>query len=272
MAFSPAAYARLARLLRETAGIVLEAGKEYLVQARLAPIAREEGCASVETLVDRLDKLESPVRQRVIEAMLTGETQFFRDEHPFECLRQVILPELLQERRAERSLNLWCAAASTGQEPYSLAMLLQDHFTSTMGWACRLFASDYSAQALQRASEGLYNQLEIERGLPPELLKRHFSREGTQWRLNGEVRRRVEFRSINLLGPWPKLQPMDLVLLRNVMIYFGDQDKSRVLDKIRTVVRPGGFLLLGASETRTCPVTGLEQHRWGKTVYYRLAT
>ena len=272
MSLSPAAYTRLARLLQETAGIVLEEGKEYLVQARLGPVANAEGCASVGELVEGLGQLRPATRQRLVEAMLTGETQFFRDVHPFDCLRQVILPELMEERRAERALNLWCAAASTGQEPYSLAMLLADHFGPTVGWDCRLLASDFSGQALQRAEEALYNQLEVDRGLPPELLERHFAREGANWRLNGPVRRRVTFRTLNLLGPWPRLPPMDLVLLRNVMIYFGDETKKQILEKVRAVLRPGGFLLLGASETLAFPTAGLEQHRWGKTVYYRSVT
>jgi chemotaxis protein methyltransferase CheR len=257
--------------MRDTAGIVLEPDKEYLVQARLNPLARLEGCDSVGELIGRLHQPGGTLRQRVTEAMTTNETQFFRDGHPFECLRQVVLPKLIARRGKERTLNIWCAAAATGQEPYSLAMLLHDYFPQLSGWACNFLASDFSAQVIAQAQRGTYTPIEVGRGLPPKTLERHFRRDADKWQLSEAVRSKVEFRVSNLIGAWSPMPKMDLILLRNVMIYFDQKTKDRLLDRMCQALRPGGAIFFGASEALIPPPRQLQQHRSGKTVYYLLA-
>jgi chemotaxis protein methyltransferase CheR len=238
------------RLLRERTAVVLEDDKRYLAEARLGPVAKRLQLESVEELIARL--AQDPggdLRTAVVEAMVTTETSFFRDQHPFETLRQIGLPELMERRRAERRLSVWCAASSAGQEPYSLALLIREHFPELAAWNTVLLASDVSGEMLARAREGVYNQAEVNRGLPATLLLKYFEQRGPDWELDESVRRMVDFRQLNLAGPWPELPPMDLVLLRNVMIYFDVDTKKRILDKLTRVLRPDGYLLLGGSET-----------------------
>jgi chemotaxis protein methyltransferase CheR len=238
------------KLLQDRAGITLEADKQYLVESRLTPIVRQLQLASITELVDRLRARPSnglPVQ--VVEAMVTTETSFFRDHHPFESLRKAVLPELLARRRGERRLNVWCAASSTGQEPYSLALLLREHFPELNGWKIFLLASDVSGEVLARAREGRYNQIEVNRGLPAALLVKYFQQHGTHWQLREDVRAMVEFHQINLTQPWPALPRMDLVLLRNVMIYFEVATKKAILGKVARLLRPDGYLVLGGAET-----------------------
>ena len=185
----------------------------------------------------------------MIEAMVTNETSFFRDHHPFEDLRTTILPELIRRRAAERRLDLWSAAASTGQEPYSLAILIREQFPELAGWSVNILATDLSAEVLERARAGRYNQIEVNRGLPVTLLMKYFRQQGTTWELVEEVRRMVDFRALNLARPWPPLPPMDLILLRNVMIYFEPETKREILGRVARLLRPGGYLLLGSAET-----------------------
>ncbi len=181
--------------------------------------------------------------------MVTTESSFFRDHHPFEALRNVVLPDLINRRRPERSLNIWCAASSHGQEPYSIAILLRDHFPELAGWKVTLLASDLSREVLARAREGRYNQIEVNRGLPAALLLKHFEQHGTDWQLKLPVRHMVEFQEINLARPWPALPRMDLVLIRNVMIYFDVETKKDILARLASLLRPDGYLVLGGAET-----------------------
>jgi chemotaxis protein methyltransferase CheR len=238
------------RLLLERSAIVLEPGKQYLVETRLTPVVRQLGLGSIGELVARLRT--QPYRgphNLVVEAMVTTETSFFRDHHPFESLRKVVLPELMSRRRDERCLNVWCAASSTGQEPYSVALLLREHFPELARWKVDLRASDLSEEMLARAREGRYNQIEANRGLPAALLVKYFQQQGTHWQLAQEVRSMVAFQQINLARPWPSLPRMDLVMLRNVMIYFDVDTKKAILGRLARLLRPDGYLLLGGAET-----------------------
>jgi chemotaxis protein methyltransferase CheR len=238
------------KLVRERSGIVLEPGKEYLVDSRLAPLVRQQKLQSISELV--LQAQAEPwngLPAQIVEAMATSETSFFRDLIPFETLRKSVLPELIARRVSERALNIWCAASSTGQEPYSLALLMREHFPHLATWNVRLIASDMSRESLARAREGLYNQIEANRGLPAALLVKYFQQKGNQWQLREEVRKMVDFQEINLGGPWPNLPPMDLVLVRNVMIYFDVEMKKKILGRVSRLLRPDGYLLLGGVET-----------------------
>lgn len=238
------------RLVRDRSGIVLESGKEYLVDARLTPVARQIDLGTVSDLVGRLRSgSDSGLAGRIVEAMVTTETSFFRDHHPFETLRTTVLPDLIRLRQTERRIGVWFAACSTGQEPYSFALLVREHFPQLSGWRLDLLATDLSADALARARAGRYSQLEVNRGLPAALLVKYFRQHGATWELNEDVRRMVEFRELNLTRPWPALPTADLVFLRNVMIYFDVETKKAILGRAARVLRPDGYLLLGGAET-----------------------
>lgn len=237
-------------LVRGVSGIVLDVGKEYLVESRLTALARREGMTSLESLVARFRAEPwGSIRAKVIEAMTTNETSFFRDALPFEALRKVLLPDLIQRRARERTLTVWCAAASSGQEPYSLAMLIRESFRQLDGWNVRILATDLSREALDRARAGLYTQVEISRGLPAPLLAKYFAQQGVHWRINDDLKKMVEFRHMNLMQSWPVMPPPDIVMLRNVLIYFDVPTKKMILGKVRQLLRPDGYLFLGAAET-----------------------
>lgn len=243
-------HAFIARLAHSRCGLTLEAGKEYLIESRLSAVAKKHGAASVAVLIGRVRASgDEKLATECVEALVTTETSFFRDVHPFETLRRTVLPELIQARQRERKLNLWCAASSSGQEPYTLALLLHEHFGGLPGWEVELLATDISHEMLQRSREGRYSQLEVNRGLPTELLLKHFDQEGSQWRLREAVRRRVTFRQLNLAAPLPPLPKMDLILLRNVMIYFDVETKKSLLDQMERLLQPAGYLLLGGAES-----------------------
>jgi chemotaxis protein methyltransferase CheR len=238
------------KVLEEHSAIVLEPGKEYLVKNRLAPLVQRLQLSSIGELIAKLrSQPDNGLAKQIVEAMVTTESLFFRDHHPFEALRQVAFPALLNRRRFERTLRIWCAASSIGQEPYSIAILLREHFPELAGWKVTLLASDISREVLARARQGRYNQIEVNRGLPASLLIKYFDQHGTDWQLKSAIRDMVEFQEINLAQSWPALPPMDVVLLRNVMIYFGVGTKKRILAKLVPVLRPDGYLLLGGAET-----------------------
>jgi chemotaxis protein methyltransferase CheR len=247
---TPGEFDYVCRLVRDRSGVVLEAGKEYLVDSRLTPVARQCALASVSELVGRLRAgPDEGLIAKVVEAMVTTETSFFRDLVPFETLRTVVLPELIKRRQIERQLSVWFAACSTGQEPYSFALLVREHFPEVLGWRLGLMATDLSAEVLGRARAGRYNQIEVNRGLPAALMVKYFRQHGAAWELCEDVRRMVEFRELNLLRPWPILPRPDLVFLRNVMIYFDVEVKKSILGRVARLLRPDGYLLLGGAET-----------------------
>lgn len=261
----------ISSVVRKDSAIVLERGKEYLVESRLLPLAREAGSVTISALVQELRRSPgSPLRSQVIEAMTTNETSFFRDAHPFTALADTVLPELMEARKAQRSLNIWCGAASSGQEPYSIAMLLADAMATQPGWRARLLATDISQQMLDRTAAGLYSQLEVNRGLPAQRLVKHFSRVGTQWQVADDLRRMIETRLLNLDAPWPAMPQMDLVFLRNVLIYFDIPTKQRILARVRGIMHPGSYLFLGGAETTLNLDTQFERVQIGRAPAYRL--
>jgi len=238
-------------LVRQESAIVLGRDKRYLAESRLVTLAREEGCGSLNDFVARLRALpDRALRAKVVEAMTTNETLFFRDCHPFESLRQTIIPELLQRRSAQRSISIWSAASSSGQEPYSIAMLLHEHFPVLQSWNVRLIGSDFCTSMIERARSGRYRQLEVNRGLPAAFLVKYFQREGLDWQITSNIRRFVQFLQLNLASDtWPALPPFDIIFLRNVLIYFDASTKKQILKRIRRVLRRDGYLFLGGAET-----------------------
>jgi chemotaxis protein methyltransferase CheR len=243
-------FAIVAKLLRERSGMLLEPGKEYLVKSRLAPVAHKHNLASIAQLIDRLrGGNANGLMTDVVEAMVTTETSFFRDIHPFETLKKTVLPELIERRSNIRQLNIWCAASSSGQEPYSIAILLREYFPHLSHWRVNLWATDLSHDMLHRSRAGRYSQIEVNRGLPTPLLLKWFRQEGAYWHLDERLRSAVTFAQLNLAQPWPVMPKWDLIFLRNVMIYFDSDVKRTILDRAARVLLPDGYLLLGGAET-----------------------
>lgn len=268
---SPDDFSFVCRFVRDRSAIVLDSGKEYLVETRLAPVAKALQIGSVTDLIGRLRAGSTEeLRGRVMEAMVTTETSFYRDAHPFEALRTSVLPDLIRRRAQARRLNVWSAACSTGQEPYSIALMLREHFPELGGWDVSLLATDLSAEVLAKAREGKYSQLEANRGLPAAMLVKYFRQYGTGWQLNENVRRSVDFREMNLVRPWPALPKMDLVFLRNVMIYFDVETKKGILNRVAKLLNPDGYLVLGGAETTLNLDTSFRRVEALKGGYYQL--
>lgn len=242
------AYVR--RVVAERSAIQLEAGKEYLIESRLETLARLECISEVKDIVDQMRRQPAgPMTQKVVEAMTTNETSFFRDRLPFDALRDSVIPSLMTARAASRRLNIWCGAASTGQEPYSIAMTIREHFPELGTWDVKILATDLSTEVLEKARSGRFSQLEVGRGLPAPMLVRYFEQDGTRWKVRPVIRDMIEFRELNLIGNWPPMTKPDIVFLRNVMIYFDVPSKQRILSKIAANLAPDGYLFLGAGET-----------------------
>lgn len=261
----------ISNLVQKSSAIVLEPEKNYLVESRLLPVARREGFATISELVTRLRATPlNGLHHKVVEAMTTNETSFFRDINPFEALRKVVLPEVLQRRAAERRLQIWCGACSTGQEPYTIALILREHFGAYGDWKVGIVASDLSTDVLARAREGRYSQLDVNRGLPVPLLLKYFQRLGMEWQVKEEVRRLVEFRQLNLIDASWGIPLADIVFLRNVLIYFDLSTKKSILKKIRQVLHPDGYLFLGGAETTMNLDDSFERVTFERAGYYRL--
>jgi len=256
--------------MRESCAIVLDPGKEYLVESRLMPLAYDEGLRTVGELLVRLRQENSELlRRKILDAMTNNETWFFWDFYPFEALRQEIVPALMTSRAATRFLRFWSAASSSGQEPYSIAMLLKEKFAFP-SWKFSILATDICSAVRARAAEGRYSQMEINRGLPATMLTKYFVRSGLDWMIAPSVREMVEFHACNLAEPWLDIPKMDVVFLRNVMIYFDVSIRKQILSRLRSVLQPDGVLFLGCAETTLNIDAGFERVPFQKTVYYRL--
>lgn len=262
---------KIQTLVRERAAIVLEPGKEYLVEARLLPIATAHGLGGIDELCLELDRGQSSLVSEIVEAMTTNETSFFRDIYPFTALKEHILPDLRVRRAQKRRLSIWCAAASTGQEPYSIAMLLHDHFPELVGWDIQILATDLSRAVLDRARAGRYRQPEVNRGTEATHLVKHFTREGTDWVLRDHIRKMVRFESLNLIGAWPAAQPFDIIFIRNVLIYFSVESKCAILKRARDRLAPDGYMFLGGAESPpTCCAAPFVRTPISRASCYRL--
>ena len=245
---NPENYRFLQEYVYSQVGIVLDEGKQYLFQSRLANIVKQLSLGSINDLCAQLhSKGDSGVGHQIAEAMTTNETYFFRDPAHYEAIRTVLLPQLKEERRATRSLRFWSAAASTGQEAYSLAMLLLEE--QLHGWNMQILGTDFSSKVVERARCGVYQQIEVNRGLPASLLVKHFRRSGMEWQVSDQVRQMARFETIDLRKSMRTLGPFDLVFCRNVMIYFDNQTKLNILKELHSTLFRGGWLMLGAAES-----------------------
>jgi chemotaxis protein methyltransferase CheR len=244
----PENYRFLQEHIYSQVGIVLEDNKHYLFESRLAPIVKQHSLASINDLCNLLHSKRSPeVGQQVVEAMTTNETYFYRDPAQYEAIRKVLLPRLKEERRSTRTLRFWSAAASTGQEAYSLAMMLLEE--GLKDWNIEILGTDFASKVVERAKTGLYQQIEVNRGLPVGLLIKHFRRTGLDWQLSEDVRRMAHFKTIDLRKSMRTLGPCDMVFCRNVMIYFDNETKQKILKELHSTLFRGGWLLLGGAET-----------------------
>jgi len=247
---TPLDYDFLRGALKRRSGLVLSADKQYLVESRLLPVARKAGLANLGALVEALRPGgNETLMNAVVEAMATNESFFFRDKIPFEHFRSIVMPALMAARRASRTIRIWCAAASTGQEPYSLAMTLKAMEREIAGWRIEILATDLSNEVLEKARAGLYSQFEVQRGLPIQLLIKHFMQVGELWQIAPDIRAMVKFRRLNLLSNFSSLGMFDLIFCRNVLIYFDQETKIGVLENLSRAVASDGYLVLGAAET-----------------------
>jgi chemotaxis protein methyltransferase CheR len=246
---TPSEYEYLRKLLKERSGLDLSADKQYLVESRLIPLARKAGLNGIGELVQKIKGGADAVTIDAIEAMTTNETFFFRDKIPFDHLRQTVIPELLQARAGRRALRIWCAASSTGQEPYSIAMCLKEFSAQLSGWRVEIVATDLSLGVLEKARAGIFSQFEVQRGLPIQLLVKHFRQIGELWQLNADIRAMVQHRQLNLMQDFSHLGSFDVIFCRNVLIYFDQDTKIGVFNRLAKSLEADGVLALGAAES-----------------------
>jgi chemotaxis protein methyltransferase CheR len=247
---TPQDFDYLRKFLRDRSGLVLAIEKQYLAESRLLPLARRNGMSTLDELIERLrNRTPTPLATQVIEAMTTNETFFFRDKIPFDHFRDTIMPGLLAARAREKRIRIWCTAASTGQEPYSLAMVLKSMGSAIAAYRIDIVATDLSSDVLEKAKAGIYSQFEVQRGLPVQTLVKFFDQVGENWQLAPELRSMVQFRPLNLLNDFSALGTFDVVFCRNVLIYFDQENKIALLNRIARQMPGDGFLVLGAAET-----------------------
>jgi len=254
-------YDALCAYLRRASGLVLDSDKRYLVESRVAPIVRREGFSGLTDLVRAMERGNHPgLAQEIVQAMTINETYFFRDKLPFDKLREVFLPQLVAARGNKRSLRIWCAASSTGQEPYSIAMILEELAPVIPGWRVEIVATDLSEAVLAKARAGIYSQFEVQRGLATAQLLKYFTQNREDWQLSQSIRSKVTFRHFNLLDDYSSLGQFDLIFCRNVLIYFEPTRKTDVLNRMSRILAEDGVIVLGASESVLGLSTKLVSH------------
>ncbi len=270
MGISTVDFDYLRKLMRDHTAIVLDAGKEYIAESRLANLVSNEGFESIPDLIRQLrGKSFTGLHRRVVNAMTNNETWFFRDIKPYQAVHKMMIPALMAARAAERTIRIWSAACSTGQEPYSLAMLLREDFPELRTWNIRILATDISGDVLEKAQRGHYSQLEVNRGLPINLLTRYFHREGMAWVISQELRDSVQFQQVNLSQAWSLMPQFDIIFLRNVLIYFDVEMKKEILRRVRRQIRPDGYMVMGGAETTLNLNDDFERVQYETTAYYR---
>jgi chemotaxis protein methyltransferase CheR len=246
---TPTEYEYLRKFLKDNSGLDLSADKQYLIESRLLPLARKTGLSGIAELVQKLQAGSRTLITDVVEAMTTNETFFFRDKVPFDHFRDHIMPEIIKARANRRSVRIWCAAGSTGQEPYSLAMCLKEMGAALTGWRVEIIATDLSQEVLEKARAGIYSQFEVQRGLPIQMLVKYFKQTGETWQINPELRAMIQHRQLNLLHDFAQLGTFDVIFCRNVLIYFDQDTKINIFNRLARQIEPDGFLVLGAAET-----------------------
>src|SRR5450755_3635752 len=242
-------YEYLRKLLKDHSGLDLSADKQYLIESRLLPLARKLGMSDISEVVQKLKGGSSSLVTQVVEAMTTNETFFFRDKAPFDHFRDSIMPEILRARASRKSVRIWCAAGSTGQEPYSLAMCLKEMSGALAGWRVEIIATDLSQEVLEKSRAGIYSQFEVQRGLPIQMLVKYFKQTGEFWQINADIRAMVQHRQLNLLHDFSQLGVFDVIFCRNVLIYFDQDTKINIFNRLAKANESDGFLVLGAAET-----------------------
>jgi chemotaxis protein methyltransferase CheR len=246
---TPPDYEYLRKLLKDHSGLDLSADKQYLIESRLLPLSRKCGVQGIGELVQKMKGGSSTIIAQVVEAMTTNETFFFRDKVPFEHFRDTIMPDMLKARANRKSIRIWCAAGSTGQEPYSLAMSLKEMGAALAGWRVEIIATDLSTEVLEKSKSGVYSQFEVQRGLPIQLLVKYFKQNGEFWQISPELRAMVQHRQLNLLHDFSQLGVFDVIFCRNVLIYFDQDTKINIFGRLARGMEGDGFLVLGAAET-----------------------
>lgn len=248
---TPAEFDYLRDMLKQRSGLVLGEEKRYLLESRLMPVAREEGMESLSELVSALQKPDGEsLRTKTTQAMTINESFFYRDKTPFENFRNIMVPAMLASpRAASRTLRIWCAASSTGQEPYSLAIEMKEMAAKLSGWNIEIVATDLSEEVLEKAKSGLYSQFEVQRGLPIQLMVKYFQQTGSLWQIDSSIRSMVNYKHFNLLDDYTVLGTFDIIFCRNVLIYFDPETKTDMLARMAKRLRPDGYLVLGAAET-----------------------
>lgn len=268
---TPIEYEYLQKTLKERSGLVLSSDKQYLVESRLTPLARRLGLAGISDVVAKMKAGNTSLIASVVEAMTTNETFFFRDKVPFDHFRDTIMPAMLAARKNRRSLRIWCAASSTGQEPYSLAMILKEMSAALSGWRVDILATDLSQEVLEKSKAGIFSQFEVQRGLPIQMLVKYFTQTGETWQIKPEIRAMIQFRQLNLLHDFSSLGTFDIIFCRNVLIYFNQETKTDVFNKLAKVIEPDGFLVLGAAETVVGLSTGFNPYPERRGLYHPAA-
>lgn len=268
---TPIEYEYLQKLLKERSGLVLSSDKQYLVESRLTPLARRLGLAGISDVVAKMKAGNTSLIASVVEAMTTNETFFFRDKVPFDHFRDTIMPAMLAARKNRRSLRIWCAASSTGQEPYSLAMILKEMSAALSGWRVDILATDLSQEVLEKSKSGIFSQFEVQRVLPIQMLVKYFTQIGETWQIKPEIRAMIQFRQLNLLHDFSSLGTFDIIFCRNVLIYFNQETKTDVFNKLAKVIEPDGFLVLGAAETVVGLSTGFNPYPERRGLYHPAA-
>lgn len=272
MSLAPSDLRWVQDLVYARAAIVVETAKAYLVESRLDVVARAEGLASAVELIGKLRaRPNGTLETRVVEALTINETSFYRDVHPFDALRETIVPALLESRKRERAIRIWSGACSSGQEPYSIAILLREHFPQLRDWEVRITATDLSVPMVDRTRAGRFSPLEVGRGLSEAQTRRWFERVGPDHVARPELRTMIDARPLNLAAAWPVTTSYDVVLLRNVLIYFDVPTKRTILDRVLQTMRPDGVLFLGGAETTLQVHEGFERVHQGRAVWYRRA-
>ena len=264
-------FAYVRQLVFERSAIVLGEDKQYLINSRLQPLARELGLDDSNAVVARLQRTKDrSLESKVIEAMTTNETLWFRDVHPFSALRNTILPEIVARRSSSRCISVWSAACSSGQELYSIGMTIADQFPELRSWRLKLIGTDISSEMVDRATKGSYSTLEVNRGLPASMLVRHFDHVDNHFTVKPEIRRGISFQQMNLVGGWAPLPRFDLVCIRNVLIYFDLPTRTRVLAQVARTMDPGGYLMIGSAESMVGVSDEFEMETADGATFYRL--
>ncbi|MDR2338286.1 MAG: protein-glutamate O-methyltransferase CheR [Deltaproteobacteria bacterium] len=267
MSISQQEFNNFKKLIQEKSAIVLDPGKEYLIENRLTPLAKEVGLDSLTELFQKI-KSNTELLAKVVDAITTNETLFFRDQHPFETLKKIILPNLIKAREDKKELNIWSSACSAGQEAYSIAIILKENFPQLSNWKVKILCTDISHAMLERVKSGVFSQLEVNRGMPVTLLVKYFRQKGTDWVVSDALKEMLEVRYLNLAAVWPALCQMDLIFLRNVLIYFDLKAKEEILQKIQKNLCPDGCLFLGSTESMLTVNSSFKAVKYDRTVIY----